>query len=209
MAFRRKSGESKEEIPLKNAGRTLYRRKKLKPAFFHSEADVVARKLIGVILVRTIAGVRRAARITETEAYVGAHDLACHASKGRTRRTEIMFGPPGYAYVYLIYGMYNMLNIVTGEVGDPQAVLLRGAVALHGWHVDLSGPGRLARAFAITMADRGLDMTGDDLYLIKNHENKPRIITTPRIGIDYAGEWKHAPLRFVDEAWHRQSEGLV
>lgn len=194
---------------MKNAAHNISCGRKLKSAFFHSQAEVVARKLIGAVLVRTIAGVRRAARITETEAYVGIHDLACHASKGRTKRTEIMFGPPGYAYVYLIYGMYQMLNIVTGEEGDPQAVLLRGAAPLHGWKVDLSGPGRLARAFAITPADLGLDMTGDDLYILKDPRNKPRIIITPRIGIDYAGEWKHAPLRFVDSRWGQESEGLV
>ena len=148
--------------------------------------------------MRTINSVRRAARITEAEAYVGPHDLACHAAKGRTKRTEIMFGPAGYAYVYLIYGMYHMLNIVTSREGDPQAVLLRAALPLDNWNVDLSGPGKLARAFGVTLADRGLDMTGGDFYIIKRTRYKPRIIITPRVGIDYSGEWKHAPLRFLD-----------
>ncbi len=174
-----------------------YRGVKPDRAFFGRSAETVARELIGAVLVRTINGVRRAALLTETEAYVGTHDLACHASKGRTRRTEIMFGPPGYAYVYLIYGMYHMLNIVTAAEGDAQAVLLRGAEPMDRWNVSLSGPGKLARAFDITLADRGLDLTGDDLYIVKDWQYHLETITTPRIGIDYAGEWKDAPLRFV------------
>ena len=171
---------------------------KLRRIFFSRSAEVVAPELIGATLVRTINSVRCAARIIEAEAYVGAHDLACHAAKGRTKRTEIMFGPAGYAYVYLIYGMYHMLNIVTGQEGDPQAVLLRAALPLDSWNVDLSGPGKLARAFGVTLADRGLDMTAGDFYIIKRTRYKPRIIITPRIGIDYAAEWKHAPLRFLE-----------
>ena len=171
---------------------------KLGGLFFQRGAEVVAPELIGCTLVRTINSVRYAARIIETEAYVGPHDLASHASKGRTKRTETMFGPPGYAYVYLIYGMYYMLNIVTSQEGDPQAALLRGALPLDGWKVDLSGPGKLARAFGVTLGDRGMDMTGEDFYIMKRTGSKPRIISTPRIGVDYAGEWKHAPLRFLD-----------
>ncbi len=177
-----------------------HRGRKLGRAFFRRGAEAVARELLGAILVRRMNGGWRAARITETEAYVGAHDLACHASKGRTQRTEIMFGPAGYAYVYLIYGMYQMLNIVTAQEGDAQAVLLRGAVALNGWQADLSGPGKLARAFHITSADRGLDLTGQDMFIVRNPQYKPQIVATARIGVDYAGEWKHAPLRFVDVA---------
>ena len=183
--------------PVKHLTYSNYRGRKLERSFFMRGAEIVARELIGSVLVRTINGVRRAALITETEAYVGTHDLACHASKGRTRRTEIMFGPAGYAYVYLIYGMYNMLNIVTAAEGDAQAVLLRGAQAMDDWAATLSGPGKLARAFQITLADRGLDMTGDDLYVVKNSHHQLKVTATPRIGIDYAGEWKHAPLRFV------------
>ena len=178
-------------------GLSRYRGKKLERAFFRRGAEAVALELIGSVLVRTVDGVRRMAMITETEAYVGAHDLACHASKGRTRRTEIMFGPPGYAYVYLIYGMYHMLNIVTADEGDAQAVLLRGAQPMDHWDAVLTGSGKLAGAFQITLADRGTDMTGDELYIVKNAGYHLNVITTPRIGIDYAGEWKHAPLRFV------------
>jgi DNA-3-methyladenine glycosylase len=134
----------------------------------------------------------------ETEAYVGAHDLACHASKGRTKRTEVMFGVAGRAYVFLIYGMYDMFNIVAAGVGDPQAVLIRGAVPLDGWQADLSGPGKLARALRITRAQNGLDLTGESLFLTGDRTSHAEIETTRRIGIDYAGEWKHALLRFVE-----------
>ena len=174
-----------------------YRGRKLERPFFMRGAETVARELLGAVLVRTVNSVRRTALITETEAYVGTHDLACHASKGRTRRTEIMFGPAGYAYVYLIYGMYNMLNIVTAAEGDAQAVLLRSAEPMDDWDADISGPGKLARAFHITLSDRGLDITGDDLYIVKNPHYQMKVTATPRIGIDYAGEWKHAPLRFL------------
>src|ERR1051326_4916095 len=113
--------------------------KKLGHRFFRREAIEVAQKLIGKILVRRRDGKEYRARIVETEAYVGAHDLACHASKGRTRRTEVMFGPGGYAYVYFIYGMYDMLNFGPVSGDDPEAVLIRGALPLDGWQADLSG----------------------------------------------------------------------
>ncbi|MGE5194469.1 MAG: DNA-3-methyladenine glycosylase [Deltaproteobacteria bacterium] len=171
---------------------------KLRHSFFERPAIELARDLIGTILVRRFRSREFRARIIETEAYVGPHDLACHASKGRTRRTEVMFGPAGHAYVYFIYGMYDMLNIVASHVDDPQAVLIRGAVPLDGWQADLSGPGKLTRALRITRAQNGLDLTGDSLFLLRDPGYRPRIVTTKRIGIDYAGEWKDALLRFVD-----------
>jgi DNA-3-methyladenine glycosylase len=134
----------------------------------------------------------------ETEAYVGAHDLACHASKGRTGRTEIMFGPGGHAYVYFIYGMYSMFNIVASVEGDAQAVLIRAAEPLDGWKADLSGPGKLTRAMKITRADNGADLTGREIFLLDDPACEPVIATTKRIGVDYAKEWKDALLRFVD-----------
>jgi DNA-3-methyladenine glycosylase len=134
----------------------------------------------------------------ETEAYLGPHDLASHASKGRTRRTEVLFGPPGHAYVYLIYGMYPMLNIVAGTAGEAQAVLIRSAEPLDGWNADLSGPGRLTRAFQITCSENGLDLTGAQLYFLDDPGYQPRLVSAKRVGIDYAGEWKDARLRFLD-----------
>ncbi len=118
------------------------------------------------------------ARIVETEAYVGPHDLACHAAKGRTKRTEVMFGEAGHAYVYFIYGMYDMLNIVTGAKGDAQAVLIRAAEVIGEWgdgKTDLSGPGKLARAMQITRADNGCDLLGEKLFILKKREGSPRL----------------------------------
>lgn len=173
--------------------------KRLGRAFYQRPAIELAPALIGTILVHRVAGKERRARIVETEAYVGTHDLAAHSSKGRTGRTEVMFGPAGHAYVYFIYGMYTMLNIVAAEVDDAQAVLIRAAEPLEGWKADLSGPGKLARAFMITRADNGLDLTGKKLFLLpSNDAQPPTIARTKRIGVDYAGEWKDALLRFHD-----------
>jgi DNA-3-methyladenine glycosylase len=172
--------------------------KKLPRSFFQQPATELARALIGKILVRHIHGKALQARIVETEAYLGPHDLASHTSKGRTRRTEVMFGPAGRAYVYLIYGMYEMFNVVAGSPGEAQAVLIRAAKPLNGWKADLSGPGRLTRAFQITRAEYGLDLTGDQLYFLDDPAYQARVISTKRIGIDYAREWKDAPLRFLE-----------
>ncbi len=172
-------------------------RRRLGRAFYRRPAEALAPDLIGKVLVRRFEGRTFRARILETEAYVGPHDLACHAAKGRTARTEIMFGRPGFAYVYLIYGMYDMLNIVASTVGDPQAVLIRAARPI-GFEADLGGPGKLCRALHITTRrDNGLDLTQGPLFLLDDGAPPPPIRITPRIGIDYARHWKDAPLRFV------------
>jgi DNA-3-methyladenine glycosylase len=171
--------------------------RKLGRRFYERPAAVVAPELIGKILVRRARGVERRARIVEAEAYVGAHDLACHASKGRTRRTEVMFGRGGHAYVYLIYGMYEMLNIVVSVAGDPQAVLIRAAEPLS-WKADLSGPGKLTRALKIGRGQNGLDLTGDQIFLLDDPGCRPRVAVAKRVGIDYSGKWKDALLRFFD-----------
>jgi len=169
-------------------------------AFFRQDAITVARGLIGSTLVRRYRGRLRRARIVETEAYVGPHDLACHAAKGRTARTSTMYLPGGHAYVYFIYGMYDMLNVVTGPADDPQAVLLRAAEPLDAWPADLSGPGKLTRALHITRAQDALDLTGPALHFLPCPSPAPEIAITPRIGVDYAQHWKDAPLRFLDAA---------
>jgi DNA-3-methyladenine glycosylase len=171
---------------------------KLGAAFFRRQAADLARDLVGTVLVRSYRGKELRARIVETEAYIGPHDLACHASRGRTKRTEVMFGPGGHAYVYLIYGIHEMFNIVSGEAGDPQAVLVRAAEPLDGWQADLAGPGKLARALRITRKLNGLDLTGATLFLLSRAGYRPALVQTTRIGVDYAGEWKDAPLRFLD-----------
>jgi DNA-3-methyladenine glycosylase len=172
--------------------------RKLGPAFFEQPAADLARSLLGVIMVRHVAGAVRRARVVEAEAYLGPADLASHSSRGRTGRTEVMFGPPGRAYVYFIYGMHQMLNVVCGREGDAHAVLLRAAEPLDGWVADLTGPGRLARGFAVTPADNRMDLTGDDLYFLADPAYRPRVIRSKRVGIEYAGRWKDRLLRYID-----------
>lgn len=167
------------------------------PLFFAQDAETVARKLVGHMLhVRDDGGVRRC-RVVETEAYVGPHDLACHARAGVTPRTRVMFGPPAHVYVYFVYGMHDMLNVVTGADGDGQAVLIRAGEDLDG-DARLDGPGRLTRELGITVArDNGEPLDKGRIWF---EQGRPpaRVVATPRIGIGFAGEWAHAPLRFVD-----------
>jgi DNA-3-methyladenine glycosylase len=172
--------------------------RKLSRKFFDVPAIELAPALLGTTLVHRLRGRELRAKIVETEAYVGTHDLACHASKGRTARTEVMFGRAGHAYVYLIYGMYDMLNVVAGKTkpGDAEAVLIRAAEAV-GWDADLSGPGKLAREMKITRAQNAMDLTGNVLFFLERTE-KPRIVKTPRVGVDYAKHWKDELLRFCD-----------
>jgi DNA-3-methyladenine glycosylase len=171
--------------------------RKLPRSFFARDAIELAPDLIGKILVRKMKdGTIRRARIVETEAYIGEHDLACHASRGRTPRTEVMFGEAGHAYVYFIYGMHWMLNIVAATPGNAQAVLIRAAEPLDCWDINLTGPGRLARGFAFTRADNGLDLTGKSAYLIDDGSPRPRVIRSKRIGVEYSKHWQHRLLRY-------------
>jgi len=171
---------------------------KLPTEFYEISARELAPALLGKILVRKVNGVLRRARIIETEAYCGVKDLASHSSKGRTPRTEVMFGPAGRAYVYFIYGMHEMFNIVGGKIGDAQAVLIRAAEPLEHWNADLTGPGKLAKAFCITRKDNGSDLSGDDLFIIDDPGYLPKIRRTKRIGVDYSKHWKERLLRFID-----------
>lgn len=167
--------------------------------FFDRPARALARALLGQILVHRVAGGERRARIVETEAYLGPIDRASHAFHGRTVRTEPLFGPPGRAYVYLIYGLHEMLNVVAGaQAGVAQCVLIRGALPLDGWEADLLGPGKLTRAFEVDRRQNGIDVAGSQLFVLRDPTYRPRVAVTPRIGIDYAGAWRDAPLRFVD-----------
>jgi DNA-3-methyladenine glycosylase len=171
---------------------------KLGREFFAQPGETLARDLLGVVMVRRVDGVVRRARLVEAEAYLGPRDLASHSSKGRTARTEAMFGPPGHAYVYFIYGMHFMFNIVAGVEGDAHAVLVRAAEPLDGWDADLTGPGKLARAFGITRADYGMDLTDGDIYFVAEPKYTSRIIRAKRVGVDYAARWKDRLLRFID-----------
>jgi DNA-3-methyladenine glycosylase len=165
-------------------------------SFYERDAQAVARDLLGTLLVRH-GPVPLVGRIVETEAYLGEHDLASHARFGRTGRTEVMYGPPGRSYVYLIYGMYDMLNVVCAEAGDPQAVLIRALEPVAGIEARVDGPGRLTRTLAIDRTLNGLPLTGAPLSIHPGTACS-NLVVTPRVGIDYAGVWRDAPLRFVD-----------
>ena len=166
--------------------------------FFARPAPRLARAMLGAIMVRRVDGILRRARLFEVEAYCGPQDLASHSSKGRTARTEVMFGPPGHAYVYFIYGMHWMFNVVGGAEGDAQAVLVRSAQPLDGWDANLIGPARLARAFGLSRAENGLDLCGEEVFFLHDPAYRSRTVRTPRIGVDYARHWKDRPLRFID-----------
>jgi len=171
---------------------------KLPRSFYDRPALSVARDLLGKVLVLEGEGGRRVARIVEVEAYVGEHDLACHAARGRTPRTEVLFGPPGHAYVYLIYGVHHCFNVVTCREGRAAAVLVRGVEPLQGVppRQRTDGPGRLCDALGVTLAHNRVDLTGDRLFLLGAPPlPAARVARGPRIGVDYAGAWAHKPYR--------------
>jgi len=175
--------------------------RKITRAFYARNTLTVARELIGMHLVRADGDTLRTGRIVETEAYQGPEDLAAHSSRGRTPRTEVMFGPPGHAYVYFIYGFWHCLNLVTEAEGVPHAVLLRALEPVTGIADKTWGPGLLCRAMHIDKGLNGADLCGDALWLEKPPRygrRPPRIARSARIGVDYAGEWARRPWRFYD-----------
>jgi DNA-3-methyladenine glycosylase len=168
-------------------------------SFYSQRTDLVAQELLGMWLVHAVDGLQHVGRIVETEAYLGQHDLACHASKGRTPRTETMFGPPGHAYVYLIYGMYHCFNVVTEPEGCGSAVLIRAVEPVAGMLQDkTAGPGLLCKAMGITREQNGISLLGYRLYITEpaGGVQRGRIQRTARIGVDYAGDWARKPLRY-------------
>lgn len=163
--------------------------------FFARHTLTVARQLLGkyIILRREGQAVEEAFQIHETEAYIGAHDEACHGRFGVTPRTAVLFGPPGHWYIYLVYGMYWMLNAVTDHEGTGSGVLIRGAG-------DYRGPGRLTAALGIDKRFNALRIAPGSRLWIEDHGHAVRrghVSRTARIGIDYAGTWKHKPYRFL------------
>ena len=164
---------------------------RLKAHFFQRDTVKVASELVGKVLVRAFSnGNVRYYRITETEAYCGEEDLACHASKGRTKRTEIMFYYGGIVYVYLIYGQYWLLNFVTSDTDDASAVLIRG---LEGFN----GPGRVGRELQLDGSFYGENLETSQRIWVENADAIPDVYTIPRIGIDFAGEpWVSKKWRF-------------
>jgi DNA-3-methyladenine glycosylase len=174
---------------------------KLPRSFYARPTLDVARDLLGMHLVRVLDGRRLAGRIVEVEAYMGPEDLAAHSARGRTARNEVMFGPPGYAYVYLIYGIWNCLNLVTRASGIPHAVLLRALEPLEGGADRTWGPGLLCRAMHIDRTLNGADLQGGELWLERPAGGgvpRERIVATTRIGVDYAGDWAQRPWRFFE-----------
>lgn len=159
--------------------------------FFQHDVLQVAPELLGKILVRRFAdGREKRYAITEVEAYRGAEDLACHAAKGRTARTKVMFGEGGHVYVYLIYGMYWMLNFVTSVENNPQAVLIRGVESF-------SGPGKLGRELQLDKSFYGETLETSDRLWIEDAPLVTNFQTSSRIGVDYSGEiWAGKPWRF-------------
>ena len=190
----------------------------LAPSFYDRDTVTVARELLGKYLVRELDGRRLVCRITETEAYVGPVDKACHAYRyRRTPRTEPLFAPPGTSYIYLIYGIYHCLNLVTEPEGEPCAVLIRGGQAVEGtddiarlrygrdWaglsaaqrKNFLNGPGKLCLGLGLTRAENGLPLTRPPLYVCDGGDPPPASIHSGRrIGIDYAEEAADFPWRF-------------
>lgn len=167
----------------------------LAEAFYARDALVVARALIGARIVHR----GREARIVETEAYRGPRDLACHARFGETNRTRALFGAPGTAYVYFVYGMHECFNVVCNAVGSGHAVLVRAAEPLGDWDARLDGPGRFARAMELSRAHNGCILHAKDSVIrLLPRDHRPRIVTTARVGVGYAGDWADEPWRFFD-----------
>jgi DNA-3-methyladenine glycosylase len=161
-------------------------------AFYDRDTIVVARELLGKLLVHG----DRVGRIVETEAYLGPHDLAAHSARGLTKRNAVMFGPPGHAYVYLIYGMYFCMNVVTEREGHASAVLLRALEPVRGVTGKTTGPGLLCNAMGIDRQLNGCDLLSREFLIAEGPSQPIRIVKRPRIGVDYAGRWASRHLRF-------------
>lgn len=202
---------------------------KLERSGYIGDTVAIARSLVGKYLVRRLNGELLVCRIVETEAYVGAVDKACHAyGYRRTARNAVMFGPPGHAYIYLIYGMHSCLNFVTNPIGEPDAVLLRGLVPVYGSDTMarlrfgrpmceltsyqrkniLNGPGKCCKALSLDRSLNGTDLTGDELFICTSPadvglEDVPappcRVHAEKRVGIDYAEEARDFLWRFIQE----------
>ena len=196
--------------------------------FYNGDTVEIAQALLGKYLARRIGRKTLVCRITETEAYVGRCDRACHAfGYRRTERNAMMFGPPGHAYIYFIYGMHFCLNFVTEPVGEPSAVLLRAVEPVYGedticrarFGVDaaemtayqrknfMNGPGKVCKGLSLSTSENGMDLTGDELFICDSPEDiglpcpvvpeNERIVAAPRVGVDYAGADKDLPWRFL------------
>lgn len=170
-----------------------YMFQKLPRSFYERDTITVAKELLGKYLVhREFVG-----KIVEVEAYIGQHDLACHAAKGLTPRTKVIFGPAGYAYIYLIYGMYYCTNVVTEKEGTGSAILLRALEPISNIQGRTQGPGLLSKAMHIDKQLNSHDLTSDSFYIATPETQEQfTIIEKPRIGVHYAKDWAEKLLRF-------------
>jgi DNA-3-methyladenine glycosylase len=169
----------------------------LDASFFARDTTVVARDLLGKVLVREVDGQRLWGRLVEVEAYLGPDDLAAHSKGGRrTARTEVMYREPGHAYVYFTYGMHWCLNFVTREAGVPQAVLVRALEQGPGVG-RCGGPGLVTRALGIDRALNGAPLQPPDLYVVDDGAPSRRVYVTPRIGVQGTGRWEKRLLRYA------------
>jgi DNA-3-methyladenine glycosylase len=171
---------------------------KLPRQFYREDTVELAQQLLGKLLVHRSLEGEHIGRIVEVEAYLGPHDRAAHSARGRTPRTEVMFGPPGHAYVYLIYGIHCCMNIVNGPEGQASAVLIRALEPVSGIAERSNGPGLLTRAMHIDRRHNGVDLLGDQLFVadVGPAAVPHRVVRRPRIGVDYAGAWARRLLRF-------------
>jgi DNA-3-methyladenine glycosylase len=190
--------------------REPWRGRRLPRAFYARPVLVVARELVGKVLVHRTSQGTAAGRIVETEAYRGPLDRAAHSFRGRrTARTEAMFGPAGHAYVFFVYGMHWNFNVVTGRVGEPHAVLIRALEPVVGLElmaerrklaperIELTnGPGKVCQALGITGSHYGIDLCEEPLFLTEGEAG--RVLRSPRVGVDYAGAWAQRPWRFFE-----------
>jgi DNA-3-methyladenine glycosylase len=171
--------------------------KALPRAFYDRDTVAVATELLGKHLIHVSHGVERIGRIVEVEAYLGTNDLASHSSRGMTGRTRVMFGPPGHAYVYLVYGMHCCMNVVTQSEGHASAVLVRAVEPVKNVEGSTRGPGRLCKAMHIDLGLNEHDLTGGDFFITAPLDvGTLRIVKRPRVGVDYAGHWARRLLRF-------------
>ena len=171
--------------------------RRLSREFYDRDTILVAKDLLGNQLVHVVNGIERIGKIVEVEAYLGPHELAAHSSRGLTERTKPMFGPPGHAYVYFIYGMYFCMNVVTEPDGKAAAVLLRALEPIQNLEGRTQGPGLLCRAMGIDKQMNAHDLLSDNFFIASASEpEKFTIAKSPRIGVDYAKHWAKRHLRF-------------
>lgn len=170
---------------------------KLLREFYQRDTIIVAKELLGKLMVHVDGTEERIGKIVEVEAYLGQHDLASHSAKGLTKRTKVMYGPAGFAYVYLIYGMYYCTNVVTESEGRGSAVLIRALEPIKNIQGRTQGPGLLSRAMNIDKRLNQHDLLSDTFYITENNNQSPfTIIEKPRIGVHYAKDWADKLLRF-------------